>query len=85
MLEDYYLSSQMPKQHLTSYKLVQKSKRAKFETYIYPFRLLRTPTFPITSPLLKEFNVVSTQSTAKPGCVLEVGKIEDSNLVNKQE
>ena len=24
--------------------------------------------------------MVSTQSTAKPGCVLEVGKIEDVNL-----
>ncbi|WKY17140.1 hypothetical protein Q1695_001621 [Nippostrongylus brasiliensis] len=27
--------------------------------------------------LLQRFNVVSTQSTAKPGCVLEVGKIVD--------
>uniref|UniRef100_A0A8R1HL41 WD_REPEATS_REGION domain-containing protein n=1 Tax=Caenorhabditis japonica TaxID=281687 RepID=A0A8R1HL41_CAEJA len=33
------------------------------------------------SPLLKKINVVSTQSTAKPGCVLEVGRIEDTNLV----
>ncbi|EGT42390.1 hypothetical protein CAEBREN_23638 [Caenorhabditis brenneri] len=34
----------------------------------------RAPSF------LKQFNVVSTQSPAKPGCVLEVGKIEDVNL-----
>ncbi|CAD6187487.1 unnamed protein product [Caenorhabditis auriculariae] len=31
---------------------------------------------------LREFNVVSTQSTAKPGCVLEIGRIEDEMLRN---
>lgn len=32
--------------------------------------------------LLQQFNVVSTQSTARPGCVLEVGEITDVLLPN---
>ncbi|EPB75130.1 hypothetical protein ANCCEY_05799 [Ancylostoma ceylanicum] len=42
-------------------------------------RMAATPT--VQKPnvgLLQQFNVVSTQSTAKPGCVLEVGKIVDA-------
>ncbi|KIH47071.1 hypothetical protein ANCDUO_22874, partial [Ancylostoma duodenale] len=40
-------------------------------------RMAATPTVqkPPNVGLLQQFNVVSTQSTAKPGCVLEVGKI----------
>ncbi|KAK6760766.1 hypothetical protein RB195_022003 [Necator americanus] len=45
-----------------------------------------TPTL-LKSPnmgLLQQFNVVSTQSTAKPGCVLEVGRIVDAVSSNSQ-
>ncbi|CAI5454852.1 unnamed protein product [Caenorhabditis angaria] len=45
-------------------------------------RMLRTPSprGMFAPSFIKDFNVVSTQSTAKPGCVLEIGQIEDSNL-----
>ncbi|EGT40330.1 CBN-RBC-1 protein [Caenorhabditis brenneri] len=48
----------------------------------YSDKILRTPSprCDRAPSFLKQFNVVSTQSTAKPGCVLEVGKIEDVNL-----
>ncbi|UMM43904.1 hypothetical protein L5515_019209 [Caenorhabditis briggsae] len=48
----------------------------------YSDKILRTPSprSDRAPTFLKQFNVVSTQSTAKPGCVLEVGKIEDVNL-----
>ncbi|NP_001368760.1 RAVE complex protein Rav1 C-terminal domain-containing protein [Caenorhabditis elegans] len=48
----------------------------------YSDKILRTPSprSDRAPSFLKQFNVVSTQSTAKPGCVLEVGKIEDVNL-----
>ncbi|EGT42387.1 hypothetical protein CAEBREN_13627 [Caenorhabditis brenneri] len=48
----------------------------------YSDKILRTPSprCDRAPSFSKQFNVVSTQSTAKPGCVLEVGKIEDVNL-----
>ncbi|CAB3399146.1 unnamed protein product [Caenorhabditis bovis] len=47
-------------------------------------RMLRTPSprRSFAPSFIREFNVVSTQSTAKPGCVLEVGLIEDNFLKN---
>ncbi|CAI2358263.1 unnamed protein product [Caenorhabditis sp. 36 PRJEB53466] len=49
-----------------------------------PHNILRAPSpkRDFLTSFLKQFNVVSTQSTAKPGCVLEVGRIEDVNLEN---
>ncbi|ETN78849.1 hypothetical protein NECAME_10074, partial [Necator americanus] len=57
----------------------RQNEACKDDTAVTP-TLLKSPNM----GLLQQFNVVSTQSTAKPGCVLEVGRIVDAVSSNSQ-